>query len=409
MLRHRLPFAFMLAAASLAHAQWAVGTLHPMGADKSAAFSGTGVQLVGSALVASSANSEYHDHASVWNAAEYTWVNLHPAGATRSVAYAISGPRQAGFATFAGRPHAGLWTGTAGSWVDVQPAGAAESVIYAMAGTQQAGYAQFSTRNHAGIWNGTAASWIDLHPAGATSSVAYGVSGTQQVGSATYSDGTHAGLWSGTAGSLIDLGRGAAYATSGTQQVGYALVGPTQVRHAALWSGSPGSLIDLNPPGATSSVAYGLHGNFQVGTATYPDGTNLAGVWRGTAASWQPLPFPGNEPYTAYHPNVCRNIWIEGNRLCASGHLARAGYFAVLWNDRAIFWSRPLTPTCGTQDFNGDGDSGTDADIEAFFACLAGNCCATCWHGGQDFNGDGDSGTDQDIEAFFRVLAGGSC
>ncbi len=64
-------------------------------------------------------------------------------------------------------------------------------------------------------------------------------------------------------------------------------------------------------------------------------------------------------------------------------------------------------PACGTADFNGDGDIGTDADIEAFFACLAGNCCATC--GTADFNGDGDIGTDADIEAFFRVLAGGNC
>jgi hypothetical protein len=58
-------------------------------------------------------------------------------------------------------------------------------------------------------------------------------------------------------------------------------------------------------------------------------------------------------------------------------------------------------------DFNGDGDAGTDADIEAFFACLAGNCCAAC--ASIDFNGDGDSGTDADIESFFRVLAGGPC
>jgi hypothetical protein len=65
--------------------------------------------------------------------------------------------------------------------------------------------------------------------------------------------------------------------------------------------------------------------------------------------------------------------------------------------------------TCGNADFNGDGDFGTDQDIEAFFACLSGNCCATCWPGGSDFNGDGDFGTDGDIEAFFRVLAGGSC
>jgi len=60
-----------------------------------------------------------------------------------------------------------------------------------------------------------------------------------------------------------------------------------------------------------------------------------------------------------------------------------------------------------TSDFNGDGDYGTDQDIEAYFACLGGVCCATC--GISDFNGDGDFGTDQDIEAFFRVLAGGAC
>jgi hypothetical protein len=63
--------------------------------------------------------------------------------------------------------------------------------------------------------------------------------------------------------------------------------------------------------------------------------------------------------------------------------------------------------TCGSADFDGDGDTGTDADIEAFFACLGGNCCVTC--GTADFDGDGDVGTDADIEAFFRVLGGGNC
>jgi hypothetical protein len=68
-----------------------------------------------------------------------------------------------------------------------------------------------------------------------------------------------------------------------------------------------------------------------------------------------------------------------------------------------------LGTPCGTADFDGDGDTGTDADIEAFFACLAGSCCETCYPGGSDFNGDGDVGTDADIESFFRVLAGGPC
>ncbi len=77
---------------------------------------------------------------------------------------------------------------------------------------------------------------------------------------------------------------------------------------------------------------------------------------------------------------------------------------AVWWDD-VLF--APSGPTCGSADFNGDGDTGTDADIEAFFACLSGNCCARC--GTSDFNGDGDVGTDADIGAFFRVLGGGAC
>jgi hypothetical protein len=64
---------------------------------------------------------------------------------------------------------------------------------------------------------------------------------------------------------------------------------------------------------------------------------------------------------------------------------------------------------CGSADFNCDGDIGTDADIESFFACLAGACPAPPCTSGADFNGDGDIGTDADIEAFFRVLGGGTC
>jgi hypothetical protein len=65
--------------------------------------------------------------------------------------------------------------------------------------------------------------------------------------------------------------------------------------------------------------------------------------------------------------------------------------------------------TCGSADFNCDGDIGTDADIQAFFECLAGTCPPPPCTGSADFNADGDIGTDADIEAFFRVLAGGSC
>jgi hypothetical protein len=70
-------------------------------------------------------------------------------------------------------------------------------------------------------------------------------------------------------------------------------------------------------------------------------------------------------------------------------------------------WGCMAAPHSCCRDFDGDGDVGTDADINAFFACLAGNCCPTCC--GADFNGDGDVGTDQDIDSFFRVLAGMPC
>jgi hypothetical protein len=71
-------------------------------------------------------------------------------------------------------------------------------------------------------------------------------------------------------------------------------------------------------------------------------------------------------------------------------------------------WAACGASVCCLNDYNGDGDSGTDADIEDFFACLSGNCCATC-PPDADFNCDGDVGTDADIESFFRVLAGGPC
>jgi hypothetical protein len=64
---------------------------------------------------------------------------------------------------------------------------------------------------------------------------------------------------------------------------------------------------------------------------------------------------------------------------------------------------------CESADFDCDGDTGTDADIQAFFACLAGSCPPPPCNNTADFFMDGDVGTDADIEAFFRVLAGNPC
>lgn len=110
-------------------------------------------------------------------------------------------------------------------------------------------------------------------------------------------------------------------------------------------------------------------------------------------------------PNTAYQYNPGLGwAWPEGALRTVLDGLAHTGNptginFTITGNP---------APACGSTDFNNDGDRGTDADIEAFFSCLAANCCATC-PADADFNGDGDAGTDADIEAFFRVLAGGSC
>jgi hypothetical protein len=55
----------------------------------------------------------------------------------------------------------------------------------------------------------------------------------------------------------------------------------------------------------------------------------------------------------------------------------------------------------GVLVLNGAGGLSTNLQSVLYFP---GGTCGTA-----DFNGDGDFGTDQDIEAFFRVLAGGDC
>ena len=84
---------------------------------------------------------------------------------------------------------------------------------------------------------------------------------------------------------------------------------------------------------------------------------------------------------------------------------AFAGNF--IFTSGTVTITRAPFASCGSTDFDGDGDEGTDGDIEAFFAAISGNPCGAC--GSTDFDGDGDEGTDSDIEAFFRVIAGGPC
>lgn len=153
------------------------------------------------------------------------------------------------------------------------------------------------------------------------------------------------------------------------------------------------------PVGAANARAERVSGDGRVITGL--DGSNHVIVWVGD-----------NAPVLLSQVLQSRSIDVGGTLLSVNG----------LNTDGSVLVGQLQTPTlryrgwvirgfpvCGTADFDGDGDAGTDADIEAFFSCLSGNCCATCSSSGSDFNADGDAGTDADIESFFQVLAGGSC
>jgi probable HAF family extracellular repeat protein len=230
----------------------------------------------------------------------------------------------------------------------------------------------------------------------------------------------------------------------------------TDAVRAFRWTQNTGMVPLPLPAGSIESQAFGIS----------PDGQHIAGaaylsssdfevpcLWNGTTPTLLPVPatHTGGVVYAVSNAGsvAVGNLWLEGGlpeamiwtsaagtrrldqHLVAGGAVIPGGWrFTHAWDVSpdgrivigtavdaegvtqafaATLFGPPLHSGCSSSDFDGDGDSGTDADIEAFFRCLAGNCCSTCWVLGADFNGDGDTGTDADIESFFRVLAGGNC
>jgi hypothetical protein len=181
------------------------------------------------------------------------------------------------------------------------------------------------------------------------------------------------------------------------------------------------------------------------GLGMTPDGTTIVGMMTGAGASENPYVWTPEAGYTLLLPqnallmyrlttvsddgllaggasgsptNSTGILWRKGIGLVATSTYFAAhgittgplsGIVGISANGRVICAANKLIDLgpCGSADFNHDGAAATDTDIEAFFACLAGECCPMC--DSADFNYDGDAATDQDIEAFFRVLAGGSC
>jgi hypothetical protein len=402
--------------------------LHPAGALSSSVAALDGNQQAGNVSLPPTWNIS--PRAVVWSGSAASMVDLTPTGATGSVLSHARGGQQVGYAwvppASGGGAHikrASLWSGTAASWVDLHPPATESSIAFALSGGQQVGIAVVAGQEHASVWSGSAATWVDLHPAGATTSRAYVIDGAMQAGKAVVDGREHAGVWSGTAASWVDLHpadgfqSGVSAAVGGRQGGSASFPGfvsppfPPFVSRASLWSGTSASRVDLHPEGAVNSAVAAMHGEYQVGYATFrqPSTANPspahAGVWMGSAGSWVDLskflPTYGGST-EAWYETYATSVWSDGLTLYVSGY----GENFADPETHALLWTRPL---CGTADFNGDGDFGTDQDIEAFFACLGGQCCAACFARGSDFNGDGDFGTDQDIEAFFRVLGGGAC
>jgi hypothetical protein len=163
--------------------------------------------------------------------------------------------------------------------------------------------------------------------------------------------------------------------------------------NVARWSGSA-----WVPMGAGVGSTNTLVASLAVlgdGSLIETDGYNGAGARRWDGSTWS--------TFVTTPLSYAINTAVPTRR----GGLLIGGDFAQIGSQVSSFVARWETPPACCADFNHDGDVGTDADIESFFACLAGACCAAC--GSADFNGDGDIGTDADIESFFRVLAGGGC
>jgi hypothetical protein len=392
--------------------------------------------------------------------ADWTFINLHPAGTTESAAYGVGitpgGVRQVGYATVGGAPHAAMWSGAAAGWVDLNPIAGAASTLYGVDGNLQVGAVGASGFSAASTWSGTAGSWVNISggfhstalcvsnglvggsyrdgtidrsctwtgstmtPLGGRgiTGVSFGVRVTNQVAGSFPFTGTEAFMYHAGSGTAISLEPANGYfsgvnAASGGLQAGWihfdSLTGPV---HAIIWNGNPSSYVDVHPAVARESRLTGISTGVQCGNVRVvdPDDINMnlvthASAWFGTAGSWVDL--------HAFLPAGFRESFATG-AYSADGqtvYIVGHGVNNTTGRREALLWVHTPTqpPQCGTADFDGDGDTGTDADIEAFFACLAGSCCPTCFAGGADFNGDGDTGTDADIEAFFRVLAGGSC
>jgi probable HAF family extracellular repeat protein len=275
-------------------------------------------------------------------------------------------------------------------------------------GSVVAGYGSDASFNlEAFRWTqGTGAVAIGDVSGGPVNSQARGVSGD---GSIVVGYGSHVFVFDTgfrwTSGTGLTTPFPTRFQALGISQDGQVVVGAALGRAVVVGPGGPITIPRDNTLGGTDSAfAASADGSVVVGLMALDQNGGDFGhafIWdaqHGTRFLIDVLADLGFHPQWVL--NAATGISADGRVICGYG-------FDPLGEQAG--WVIHLPGPCGSADFNCDGDIGTDADIEAFFACISGSCPAPPCTGSADFNGDGDVGTDADIEAFFRVLAGGSC
>jgi hypothetical protein len=242
--------------------------------------------------------------------------------------------------------------------------------------------------------------------AGGSITQAGGAGGVTVSGIASWNGSQWAALGQGVNGSVntlltFDSGDGPGLYVGG----GFSTAGTTSASNVARWTtswsalgaGSFRTVYSLESFNDGTGAALYLAAGFNAG----PFGTSTGYVSKWDGVNWNQVGGTMNLPVQ------CLGVFNDGRSALFAG-----GQFTTIDGSsypRIARWGCPPLPPCGSADFNCDGDVGTDADIEAFFACLSGSCPPPPCTSNADFNSDGDVGTDGDIEAFFRVLGGGTC
>src|SRR5262249_20298547 len=127
-------------------------------------------------------------------------------------------------------------------------------------------------------------------------------------------------------------------------------------------------------------------GDFQVNNDVWfsytPDGCGLVTVSTcaspGASFDTKIAVYSAGCPFTEDTAIACNehfsSRWSQASFSAVTGHtyLIRVGGYLGQRGGATLSITR--TGQCGNPDYNCDGDIGTDADIETFFACLAGSC-----------------------------------